>query len=288
VSYFEAIILGIVQGLTEFLPISSTAHLRIVPTLCGWDDPGAAFTAVIQLGTLFAVLIYFEKDIRRLTLAWLVDFKQRKYGTSHDSKLAWMIAVATIPIVLGGLLLKKLIESQFRHLDFMAGFIFIFALLLWGAEYRSKRRIATHGPGRNETQIDWFDAIFMGCWQMLALLPGASRSGTTITAGLLTGLDRSTAARFSFLLSLPAITAAGVYSLYKERKVLLATEQDIAALLIATAVSFIVGYLSIAFLLSFLKRYSTHIFIFYRILLAIGLVVLLQQGVLQPTTGLVE
>lgn len=280
-SLLEAIVLGIIQGLTEFLPISSTAHLRVVPELVGWKDPGAAFTAVIQLGTLIAVLIYFRVDIVRLLTAFSVDLRSFKYGTSHDAKLAWMIAVGTIPIVVCGLTFKKYIKEDLRDLHVIAAAAIGFALLLLVAEIRSARRHTQGAAGRELESIGWFDVLFIGCFQALALIPGASRSGVTITAGLLVGLSRSTSARFSFLLSLPSVFAAGVYEMYKDRKEILASQNDIVAILVASVVSGIIGYASIAFLLGFLRKHATYVFIVYRIVLGVLLLVLLQRGVIR-------
>jgi len=276
-SGLQATVLGIIQGLTEFLPISSTAHLRIVPELLGWKDPGAAFTAVIQLGTLVAVIWYFRRDIAKLLTAVGNDIKQRRLGTSREAKLAWMICVGTIPIVICGLMFKKYIKEDLRDLRVIATAMIGFALLLLAAEVMAARR----GRHREEEEIGWFDVLFIGCFQALALIPGASRSGTTITAGLFAGLSRSAAARFSFLLSLPSVFAAAVYELYKDRQEILASTDDAVALLIATIVSGIFGYASIAFLISFLKRYSTSVFIIYRIILGVALFVLIQQGMLK-------
>jgi undecaprenyl-diphosphatase len=281
-SLLEALILGIVQGLTEFLPISSNAHLRIVPELLGWPEPGAAFTAVIQLGTLTAVLWYFRGDVARLFAGFVGDVRALRYGTSRDAELAWMIAGGTVPVVIGGLLFKKQIEGELRRLDVIACAAIGFALLLGLAELLAARRRRHGDPGRGEAEIGWRDALLVGLFQALALIPGASRSGVTITAGLLAGLSRPTAARFSFLLSLPAVFAAGVYELYKERDALLASQGHVLNLVVASVIAGIVGYWSIAFLLNFLKRYSTAVFIVYRIMLGGVILVLLAQGMLTP------
>lgn len=271
----EALLLGIVQGLTEFLPISSTAHLRVVPALFGKPDYGAAFTAVIQLGTLVAVLLYFRSDVVRLTAAWLTDVRRLKYGTSPDAVRAWMIAAGTVPVVVAGLLLKKWIEHEFRSLYVVAGAAIGFALLLLLAELVARRRAGTD-------RIGWGAAMLVGVFQAMALVPGASRSGTTITGGLFAGLDRPTAARFSFLLSLPSVFAAGVFELYKERAELLASRDDAVNLIVATVVSGVVGYASIAFLLGYLKTHTTGLFIAYRIVLGLVILYLLGTGRLSP------
>ncbi len=279
-SLLEAIVLGIVQGLTEFLPISSTAHLHIVPELLHWKDPGAAFTAVIQLGTVVAVFIYFWPDIIRILRAFWVDVSTFRYGSSHDAKMAWMIAAGTIPVVVCGLTFKKQIKEDLRDLHVIAFAAIGFAILLTIAEQFTARRAKRGDLGREEQAITWRDALFVGCFQALALIPGASRSGVTITAGLFVGLSRATSARFSFLLSLPSVFGAGIYELYKDRQELLHSQDDVLAIIVSSIVSGIVGYAAIAFLIGYLKKHSTYVFIIYRILLGILLLILLQQGLI--------
>ena len=264
----EAILLGVIQGLTEFLPISSTAHLVTARKLMGHARPDDAFTTVIQLGTLIAVLVYFAKDIARLTLAVLRDFAAFKLGSSTDSKLAWLIVLGTVPVVLVGLVFKKVIKANFYNPETMGAVAITFALLMLASEVWTVIRKVDLGKDDAEMrEITYREALWIGLWQCLALMPGASRSGTTITAGLFAGLSRSAAARFSFLLSLPAVLGAGVKELYDERHELLASEEQAAPLLLATVVSAVVGYLSIAFLLGFLKRYSMIVFVIYRLIL---------------------
>lgn len=278
---FQALILGIVQGLTEFLPISSSGHLRIVPALLGWDDPGAAFTAVIQIGTLAAVLAYFRHDIRRIGLAWARGLVDRSARASLDSRLGWMMIVGTVPIVVCGLLFKDQIETQLRSLYVVAWALIGLAVVLAGAEVLVRRRQQGQ-PGKDLAEITWPDAIATGLAQALALVPGSSRSGVTITAGLFAGMSRETAARFSFLLSLPSVLAAGIYQLYKARESLFASQAEASALAVATSASLIVGYLSIALLLRYLRTHTTAVFILYR--LALGGLVLwwLASGRLTP------
>jgi len=273
-SLFEAIVLGLIQGLTEFLPISSTAHLRVLPAWFGWKDPGAAFTAVIQLGTLLAVLVYFRTDIHRLATAALTDVRSLRYGTSTDAKLAWMIAVGTIPIVVCGLLFKDYVKNDLRDLRVIAWAAIGFSLLLLMAEIVAKRR----PERREEGSIGWGDALLVGVFQAFALIPGASRSGVTITAGLFAGLSRGTAARFSFLLSLPSVFAAGVYELYKDRHEIASSGNDVLAIVVASIVAGIVGYASIAFLLGYLKKHTTYVFIIYRIVLGVLILLLVRNG----------
>lgn len=279
---FQSIIFGIIQGLTEFLPISSTAHLRIVPALLGWNDPGAAFTAVIQFGTLVAVFIYFRKDISTITGSVIKSIQTRNMSYNRDSLLGWMIAFGTIPIVFFGLLFKKNIETNLRSLYVISASMIILAVVLMIAEAIVKKRTALNVKQKSLDDISWRDAMLIGCAQAIALIPGSSRSGTTITGGLFVGLNRETAARFSFLLSLPSVFAAGLLELVKERHELFSSTIGIENILVATIVSGIVGYASIAFLLNYLKNHSTYIFIVYRIIVGFGLLYLLNTGILSP------
>jgi undecaprenyl-diphosphatase len=281
-SLWEAFVLGVVQGLTEFLPISSTAHLAIVPALAGWGDPGPAFTAVIQLGTLVAVLFYFRADIVRIARATLQGLFSGQPLSTLDSRMGWMIILGTVPIVVLGLTLKKHIESTFRSLYVISGSLIGLAIVLAIAEYWLRRRQAAGIEPKQLENVTFVDAAIIGLAQAVALVPGSSRSGVTITGGLFCGLSRETAARFSFLLSLPSIFAAGVFELYHERAELFASQSNAAALVVATVVSGIVGYASIAFLLGYLKSHSTWLFIVYRLLLGGALLVLLSKGVLMP------
>lgn len=279
----QAIVIGIVQGLTEFLPVSSTAHMRIVPALLGWNDPGSAFSAVIQLGTLVAVLLYFWRDLWRIAAAMLVDLRHRTFTGSLDSRIGWMIIVGTIPIVVAGLLFEKKIDTILRSLYVISTSLIVVALLLAVAELWVRR----HGKsGRDLEHITWWDAIVVGLAQATALVPGTSRSGVTLLGGLATGLNRETAARYSFLLSVPAVFAAAVLKLVKEREALLGTADQTWNLCAGLLAAAIVGYLSIDWLLRYLRKRSTFIFIVYRILLAAMLLTLLQFGYIvdEPTT----
>ncbi|HTM53897.1 MAG TPA: undecaprenyl-diphosphate phosphatase [Pirellulales bacterium] len=281
VDYLQAVILGLVQGLTEFLPISSTAHLRIVPALLGWNDPGPAFSAVIQLGTLVAVLGYFRNDIVQIASAWLRGILSWRPLATHDSRMGWMMIVGTIPIVVCGLVFKDQIEHQFRTLPVIAGALVVLAILLALAEgFAAWRRRQGHAA-RHLEQTTWADAIVVGTAQALALVPGSSRSGVTITAGLFDGLERETAARFSFLLAIPSIFAAGVFQLWTARQALVGTSESLALLVIATLAALVSGYASIAFLLGYLKKHSTLIFILYRLVLGGLLFYWLATGTLQ-------
>ncbi len=279
---FQAIMYGIIQGLTEFLPVSSTAHLRIFPALLQLHDPGAAFTAVIQFGTLVAVLLYFSKDILRITNAIIEGIKTKKYLGTPDAKMGWMIAGGTIPIVVFGLLFKKSIETTLRSLYVISASMILLAIVLMIAEYMTKKRIEQKSHSKTLAELDWKEAIGIGFAQAVALIPGSSRSGVTITGGLFLGLTRETAARFSFLLSLPSVFAAGMLELVKERHNLFSAEIGIVNIATATIVSGIVGYASIAFLLNYLKSHSTYLFIIYRIVVGVGLLYLLSQGIILP------
>lgn len=268
----KAIVLGTIQGLTEFIPISSTAHLRIIPALLGWKDIGAAYTAVIQIGTLMATLIYFKKDIFSLSNGFIQAFKKKDFLSNYESRIFILIIIGTIPISVCGLLFKRFIEGEARGLYVISAALILLAIVLYIAEKVSSKR-------KDLSEITFKDGIVIGCAQALALIPGSSRSGVTITAGLFRGLKRDVAARYSFLLSIPAIALSGLYELYKERDVLL--DENLLSLSIATVVSGIVGYLSIAFLISYLKTRSNLIFIIYRIALGILILILLSQGILQ-------
>ncbi|MEI7484446.1 MAG: undecaprenyl-diphosphate phosphatase, partial [Ignavibacteriota bacterium] len=268
----EGIIYGIIQGLTEFIPISSTAHIRILPALLHWDDPGAAYTAVIQIGTLIATLVYFRNDIGELIKGFFGALKTRDFITDPFARLSMLIIVGTIPISIFGLTLKKYIEGDFRGLYVVAGSLIGLAILLFIAEKMASKK-------KDLKDITVWDGIIIGFAQAVALIPGSSRSGVTITAGLFSGLKRETAARYSFLLSIPAVALSGVYELYSERAALL--NENVIGLVLSTIVSGIVGYFAIAFLINFLKTRSNLIFIIYRIVLGVIILVLLSAGVLK-------
>ena len=272
----EAIILGIVQGLTEFLPISSTAHLRIVPALLGWEDPGAAFTAVIQLGTLAAVLVYFRSDLLMAITGWARSLKGGEGARTPEARLGWAIFIGTLPIVVFGLLFKDPIEHGLRSLYVVAGTLIAMGALLWGVDVIARRVRDLH-------EVSPKDGLWVGLWQAVALIPGASRSGSTITGALLLGFDRATAARFSFLLSVPSIFAAGVFSLKAHWSELGSIGSSV---IVATGVSFVVGYASIAFLIKFLQTRGLAVFAIYRFALGGAILIMLATGVLTPDVGL--
>ena len=275
---FQAIVIGIVQGLTEFLPISSTAHMKIVPILLGWEDPGTGFSAVIQIGTLAAVLAYFWRDFTAIATEMWTDLRRGKLAASPPSRLGWMIVLGTIPIVVAGLLFEDKIDTTLRSLYVICTSLIVVALLLAIAEW-----LLRHGrlAGRDMSQVSRRDAIIVGLAQATALVPGTSRSGVTLLGGLASGLNRETAARYSFLLSAPAVFAAGVYKLFKERETLMGNQSQTFNLLAGLTAAAIVGYLSIDWLLRYLRKRSTLVFIVYRIGLAITLLGLLAAGVIR-------
>ena len=272
-SILEAVILGLIQGLSEFIPISSTAHLTRAGHILGTMDASAperwtSFIATIQLGTLLAVFIYFAKEIKTIPVAFLKEnfgSNRKRYSEqTHDSKMAWFIGVGTIPIVVIGLAIKKIIEGGLTKDPTVIGISLIsLALILALAERFGKFR-------REIKDLTMKDALIVGFAQCLALIPGASRSGTTITAGMFAGMTRDTAAKFSFLLSIPAILASGLLEFYQSLEYI--SSSEIVTLAVATAVAAISGYASIALLIKFLKTRTTYSFVIYRI--AIGIAVL--------------
>jgi undecaprenyl-diphosphatase len=265
-STLEAIVLGIVQGLTEFLPISSTGHLRIVPAFLGWDDPGAAFTAVTQLGTLAAVLLYFRRDLWRIAIAFLRGLRDPVIRRSTDSRLGWYIILGTIPISILGLAFSDQIEDEARSLSLIGTTLIVLGLVLLAAERVGKRE-------RDLDDLTIRDGIAIGFAEALALVPGVSRSGATLTAGLFLNLERAAAARYSFLLSVPAVVLSGLYELKD-----IGGEGAVGAFptALATVLAFVSGYLAIAFMLRFLATNSTLVFVVYRV--ALGTLVLALVG----------
>lgn len=283
-SFIEAVVLGIVQGLTEFLPISSSGHLRIVPELFGWGDPGAAFTAVIQLGTMAAVVIYFWTDLWRITRAWFADVpralrwlrtpaERAELRPAEDARMGWYLIVATIPIGIFGVAFKDQIETGARNLWLVACTLLVGGAIMWWADRTARRTKSIHDIGVRE-------GVTIGVAQSLALVPGVSRSGATITAGLFLGFKREDAARFSFLLSIPAVVLSGLFQL---KDVGAGDGPGAAATLVATIVSFVVGYASIAWLLKYLVRHGLTIFVVYRLLLGVALLGLLAAGTIDAT-----
>ncbi|MEA2252631.1 MAG: undecaprenyl-diphosphatase, partial [Solirubrobacteraceae bacterium] len=248
----QAIVLGIVQGLTEFLPVSSTAHLRIVPAFLGWKDPGAAFTAVVQLGTMAAVLVYFRTELWRIASAWVRSvFARERAPKDLDARLGWYIVLGTIPIAVLGLAFKNPIEHQFRTLELVGAALVLFSLVMLRAEARSEQNRGLEDFTRR-------DGLLIGLAQALALVPGVSRSGATISAGLFLNFDRRTAARYSFLLSVPAVVLSGLFEL---KDVGNGSDYGVGATIVATILAFIVGYASIAWFLRYLVSHSFSAFV---------------------------
>ncbi len=273
-SWAEAAFLGLVQGLTEFLPVSSSAHLRIIgPMLPSGGDPGAAFTAITQIGTEAAVLLYFRKDILRITAAWLRSLRQPLGAQTPDSRMGWLIILGTLPIALLGLVFKDAIETSLRNLYITATMLIVFAFILAWAERIGQRR-------RSLEQLTWMHGLLFGFAQAMALIPGVSRSGGTITAGLLMGYTREAAARYSFLLAIPAVLASGFYQLYRSWGA--ASAPPMAQTALATLVSFVVGYLVIIWFLKLVSTRGYMPFVIYRIVLGVAVFGLLAAGVLSP------
>jgi undecaprenyl-diphosphatase len=266
-SNLEAVLLGLVQGLTEFLPISSSGHLRIVPAFLGWQDPGAGFTAVIQLGTMAAVVIYFRKDLWDIARAWLRELRVPFRQSSQEAKLGWFIVLGTIPISIFGFAFSDQIESGARSLYLIGSALIAFSFVMILAE-----RIGTRQ--RSLDDLDARDGAYIGFAQALALVPGVSRSGATISAGLLRGFDRVAAARYSFLLSVPAVVLSGLFELRHVG----GDGASVEATVIATLVSFVSGYIAIAWLLRYLGTHSLAVFVAYRIPLGILVLVLAATG----------
>lgn len=270
---FQAFVLGIVQGLTEFLPISSTAHLQVFTTALHWETVGEkAFVATIQFGSVIAVLLYFWRDITKI-LAGGLEAIQQKDWQREEWKLIVGIAVGTLPVLVGGFLLKKVLndeKSSINSMTTIAIVSIVMALLLGLAEQLGKRK-------RNFDQLQIQDGILMGLGQMVALVPGASRSGSTLTTGLFLGLERQTAARFSFLLGIPALTIATLYEFFKEAL----GKIDLTLVIVGTLSAFIFSYVSIAWLLGYLQRHSNWIFVWYRLGFGAAILSALALGVLR-------
>lgn len=277
-TWYEAIILGVVQGLTEFLPISSSGHLRIVPALFGWDDPGAAFTAVTQLGTMAAVVIYFARDIWRIASTWTRSLFNPSLRSDIDARMGWYVILGTIPIVILGLVFQNQIETVARDLRLIAGTLVVLGIVLLIADQRGQNT-------KKLEDLSFFDGMMFGFAQALALIPGVSRSGATISAGLFMGYNRAAAARYSFLLSIPAVVASGLFQL---RDITAGGGPGLGFTLLATVLAFISGYASIAWLLGYVSKYSFFPFVVYRVILGALVAFLLFAGVLHPTDTLVS
>ncbi|MFG2526674.1 undecaprenyl-diphosphate phosphatase [Streptomyces sp. NPDC048516] len=285
-SWFESFVLGLVQGLTEFLPISSSAHLRMTAAFAGWQDPGAAFTAITQIGTEAAVIIYFRKDIGRIISAWARSLFNRELRHDHDAQMGWLVIVGSIPIGVLGITLKDAIEGPFRDLRLIATTLIVMGVVL-GIADRLAARDETGGRHRaaeqrkSLTDLSVKDGLLYGICQAMALIPGVSRSGATISGGLLMGYTRESAARYSFLLAIPAVLASGVFELKD------AGEGHVSwgPTLFATLIAFVVGYAVIAWFMKFISHNSFMPFVIYRILLGIALFALVAAGTLTPHAG---
>ncbi|MFC8090128.1 undecaprenyl-diphosphate phosphatase [Streptomyces sp. NPDC057301] len=283
-SWFESLILGLVQGLTEFLPVSSSAHLRLTAAFSGWEDPGAAFTAITQIGTEIAVLIYFRKDIGRIISAWLRSLTNKEMRQDHDAQMGWLVIVGSIPIGVLGLTLKDQIEGPFRDLRITATMLIVVGIIIGIADRLAARdesggrhRAAKQRKGLEDLGVK--DGLIFGLCQAAALIPGVSRSGATISGGLFMGYSRESAARYSFLLAIPAVLASGLFELKD------AMENDHVSwgpTIFATVIAFVTGYAVIAWFMKFISTKSFMPFVWYRIALGIVIIVLVSAGVLSP------
>ncbi|MFF3397332.1 undecaprenyl-diphosphate phosphatase [Streptomyces sp. NPDC002659] len=286
-SWFESFILGLVQGLTEFLPISSSAHLRLTAAFAGWEDPGAAFTAITQIGTETAVLIYFRKDIARIVSAWFRSLTNKELRSDHDAQMGWLVIVGSIPIGVLGVTFKDQIEGPFRDLRLIATTLIVMGIVLGIAdrlaardEQGGKHRAAKQRKTLQELGVK--DGLIYGACQAMALIPGVSRSGATISGGLLMGYTREAAARYSFLLAIPAVLASGAFELKDASQ---GGHVDWPQTFFATIIAFAVGYAVIAWFMKFITTKSFMPFVIYRILLGILLFILVGTDALSPHAG---
>ncbi|WP_228981565.1 undecaprenyl-diphosphate phosphatase [Streptomyces sp. DH12] len=285
-NWFESLVLGLVQGLTEFLPISSSAHLRLTAAFAGWHDPGAAFTAITQIGTEAAVLIYFRQDIGRILSAWFRSLTDKAMRSDHDARMGWLVIVGSIPIGVLGVTLKDHIEGPFRDLRLIATTLIVMGVVLGVADRLAAR--AQEG-GRHRASPDpktlrdlgVKDGLIFGLCQAMALIPGVSRSGATISGGLLMNYTREAAARYSFLLAVPAVLASGLFELKAVGEGHVAWGPTV----FATVVAFGVGYAVIAWFMKFITTRSFMPFVVYRIVLGLALFALIWLGVLTPDAG---
>ncbi|MFI1393964.1 undecaprenyl-diphosphate phosphatase [Streptomyces sp. NPDC020681] len=286
-SWFESFILGLVQGLTEFLPISSSAHLRLTAAFAGWEDPGAAFTAITQIGTETAVLIYFRKDIVRIVSAWFRSLTDKSMRSDHDAQMGWLVIIGSIPIGVLGVTLKDQIEGPFRDLRLIATTLIVMGIVL-GIADRLAARDEDGGKHRAVKQrktlkeLSVRDGLIYGLCQAMALIPGVSRSGATISGGLLMGYTREAAARYSFLLAIPAVLASGAYELKDAAN---GGHVSWPQTVFATIIAFAVGYAVIAWFMKFITTKSFMPFVIYRILLGILLFILVGSDALSPHAG---
>ncbi|MEU1303800.1 undecaprenyl-diphosphate phosphatase [Streptomyces shenzhenensis] len=283
-SWFESFVLGLVQGLTEFLPVSSSAHLRLTAAFSGWKDPGAAFTAITQIGTEAAVLIYFRKDIGRIVLAWFRSLFDKAMRQDHDAQMGWLVIIGSIPIGVLGVTLKDQIEGPFRDLRITATMLIVVGLVIGFADRRAARdekggrhRVAKQGKTLESLNVR--DGLIYGLCQACALIPGVSRSGATISGGLFMGYRREAAARYSFLLAIPAVLASGAFEL---KDAMGSGHVAWGPTLFATVIAFVSGYAVIAWFMKFISSKSFMPFVYYRVALGIVIIALVTAGVLSP------
>ncbi|GAA3203612.1 undecaprenyl-diphosphate phosphatase [Streptomyces virens] len=283
-SWFESLILGLVQGLTEFLPVSSSAHLRLTAAFSGWEDPGAAFTAITQIGTEAAVLIYFRKDIGRILSAWTRSLTNKEMRQDHDARMGWLVIVGSIPIGVLGVTLKEQIEGPFRDLRLTAAMLIGMGIVLGVADRLAARdesggrhRVAKQRKELGDLTVK--DGLIYGVCQAMALIPGVSRSGATISGGLFMGYRREAAARYSFLLAIPAVLASGLFELKDAAE---GGHVSWGPTAFATVIAFVTGYAVIAWFMKFISTKSFMPFVWYRIALGVVIIVLVSLGVLSP------
>ncbi|MFI6743740.1 undecaprenyl-diphosphate phosphatase [Nonomuraea sp. NPDC050451] len=269
IGWLEAVVLGLVQGLTEFLPISSSAHIRVVSAFAGWQDPGAAFTAVIQIGTELAVLIYFRKEIWEIISTWTRSLFNKDLRGHWAARMGWYIIVGSLPIVVLGVTFKDQIETVFRDLRLVGTTLVVFAVLLWFADRTARNKLTL------EKHLSFTHAIVYGFAQALALIPGVSRSGGTTTAGLLLDYRREDAAKYSFLLAIPAVLGSGVYELSEIGE---GPAPEWGPTILATVISFVVGYLAVAWFLRYISTHRFTGFVIYRIILGFFLILAVTAG----------
>jgi undecaprenyl-diphosphatase len=280
-TYLDSIVLGIVEGLTEYLPVSSTGHLTITEKLLGLtvDDPAVtAYTAIIQLGAIAATVVYFFKDIVRLLGAWFRGLRHAPDRAHHDYQLAWAVIVGSIPVGVVGFLARKAITGGLRSLWVVAAALVLWSAVMWVAE-RRRAVLEKSGVHRGEGQVTIRDGVIIGLVQCFSLIPGVSRSGATISAGLINGLDRVTATRLSFFMAIPALTAAGLY----EVKDVNASIVGVGQMSVGIVIAFVVAYASIAWLLTFVAHHPITTFVWYRVALGLVLFVVLGAGWLSAT-----
>ncbi len=279
IDWFHGAVLGLIQGLTEFLPVSSSAHLRVFSALLGWDDPGAAFTAVTQLGTESAVLIYFRRDIASIVKTWTLSLFRPALRSEQDARMGWFVIIGTLPIGILGAAFQHTIENSLRDLRVIGTTLIVFGLILAVAD---RTRAVRHARPISDLTLP--HAIGYGFAQALALIPGVSRSGGTISAGLLLGYSREAAARYSFLLAIPAVLASGLLELFKIGE---GPAPAWGPTILATLIAFVVGYAAVAWFLKYISSHSFTPFVVYRVLLGVLIIGLVTFGVLEPNAGVV-